>query len=237
MHEDDGRDTEMLWVAVTGITVFIMQVGFLLLEHGTVRRKNSISVMFKNIGDCCLVGVIWWLVGYGFSYGKSTGDFIGTEYFTLSGTSLFQKYRFYQSSAYASTCVTIASGAVTERIRLKAYYLLVVLIAIIIYPVPLHWISRGWLSSIGDNGFIDSAGGGIIHYVGGMIAVTITAILGPRKIADGADAFSAEGYKALKVQDNVFSTLGVIFLFTGWIAFNMGSALDLVGVINSGLFI
>ncbi|CAM9600973.1 unnamed protein product [Discosporangium mesarthrocarpum] len=64
-----------------------MQVGFAMLEVGTVSSKNSKSVLLKNIGDATLGAISWWLVGYGLAYGGNGGGFVGSQGFALKGAN------------------------------------------------------------------------------------------------------------------------------------------------------
>ena len=77
---------DAVWVLVSTCMIFFMQAGFALVECGSVRYKNSTSILLKNLFDACAGCIGWWLVGYGFAYGN-VKNFIGTDsrYFAASG--------------------------------------------------------------------------------------------------------------------------------------------------------
>ena len=65
---------------ISGAFILLMQLGFALLENGLVRPKNSKNILIKNVFDCAISGLVFWLVGFGLAFGlKSEGGFIGTE--------------------------------------------------------------------------------------------------------------------------------------------------------------
>ena len=218
-------EVERYWLMATGIPLGLMQVGFVLFEHGAVRKKNIISILFKNVGDYAISAFVWWGIGYPLAYG--TGNrFFGTSYFFLTGASNFQKAEFIQSCAYVTTCVTIISGAVTERIWLWGYYIIIIIVAGIIYPVATHWIKGdGWLTSLGANGYLDSAGGSQVHFVGGTVAILVAKVLGPRR---HNDVFPP-------IQDHISQLLGTLLLWVSWVAFNIGSSSNSRIIILSGI--
>jgi Amt family ammonium transporter len=67
--------------------IFFMQLGFALVECGSIRFKNANSILIKNLFDACVGCVAWWLLGFGFAFGNVDGGFIGTDgaYFVCSG--------------------------------------------------------------------------------------------------------------------------------------------------------
>lgn len=144
-----------IFVYVVGL---LMQVGFLLLEAGTVRRKNTVNVAAKNLIDLAVVFALYWIVGYGVMFGDSLQGFIGTSHFMIPQFSEIEDgaFFFYQM-VFCATSVTIISGAIAERGSLKGYIAISMLVATLIYPVVGHWVwsSEGWLAQFG---FVDFAG-------------------------------------------------------------------------------
>ena len=61
------------WLLVCAYLVFIMQLGFALLEAGSVRAINTKNIIMQNILDTCISIVMWWLTGYGISQGYYSG--------------------------------------------------------------------------------------------------------------------------------------------------------------------
>ena len=72
---------DTLWVIDCAILVFIMQAGFMCMETGLSRHKNSINVALKNAADFGLAVVIFWLFGFGLMFGKSFNGYFGTDLF------------------------------------------------------------------------------------------------------------------------------------------------------------
>ena len=66
---------DILWVTISAALVFIMQPGFMCLESGITRSKNSINVAIKNITDFGVSVVLFWLVGFGLMFGASSGGY------------------------------------------------------------------------------------------------------------------------------------------------------------------
>merc|ERR550534_3009817 len=96
------------------------------------------------------------------------------------------KYAHYVFQlSFATTAVTIVSGAVAERVKLKSYIIFAVLFTGFVYPFPAHWLwGGGWLSDLGAHDF---AGSSVVHMSGGAAAFAASALLGPRHRIFGAD--------------------------------------------------
>ena len=74
---------DLLWIYLCSGLVFIMQAGFLCLESGLTRRKNSINVAIKNLADFCLTTVVCWVVGFGLMFGATRGGWFGNSGFVM----------------------------------------------------------------------------------------------------------------------------------------------------------
>ena len=72
---------DTLWVIDCAILVFIMQAGFMCMETGLSRYKNSINVALKNAADFGVAVVIFWIFGFGLMFGESYKGIIGTDLF------------------------------------------------------------------------------------------------------------------------------------------------------------
>ena len=59
----------MIWINVSAIMIFQMQVGFTLLECGSIRKKNYKSILLKNILDTCICTFVFWMIGYSMAFG------------------------------------------------------------------------------------------------------------------------------------------------------------------------
>ena len=221
---------DTLWLILCAALVFLMQPGFVCLESGLVRSKNSINVAMKNMLDVCIAGLLFWAVGYGIMFGDSQFGLWGASHFFFGDTALAAGDPAYQYSiflfqlTFCATAVTLISGATAERMHLSAYLWIAVLTATLIYPVVGHWswagvlagTQEGWLNKLG---FVDYAGATVVHSVGGWIALAAIIIIGPRHLRFEHKQFSHSHNIPLAL-------LGTLLLWLGWFGFNGGSLLQ-----------
>ena len=73
--------SELYWLLISSALVFLMQAGFLCLESGRIRSKNSINVAAKNISDFIVSSTLFWLFGFALMFGDSLGGFVGSSGF------------------------------------------------------------------------------------------------------------------------------------------------------------
>ena len=224
---------DILWIVLCTGLVLIMQGGFLCLETGVTRSKNSINVAFKNAMDLVVTVIVFWAVGYGLMFGTSAGGWFGTDRFVLNEmpTAFLTAFFLFQSM-FCATMVTIVSGAVAERMRFIWYMVVSAVLAGLVYPLFGHWAWNGldgepggWLARAG---FVDWAGSTVVHATGGWAALALLIIIGPRlgRFENGVvNEVSGSNYPLV--------SLGVILLWFGWIGFNAGSTLSLVEEIGS----
>jgi len=229
---------DTLWVIDCAILVFIMQAGFMCMETGLSRHKNSINVALKNAADFGVSVVIFWIFGFGIMFGTSYNGFFGTDLFFFKTDKAEYMTYFVFQAMFVATAATIISGAVAERMKFNGYLIMTVLATGIIYPIVGHWAwsssylskydnasrlldaygsvkTTGWLS---DMGFVDFAGSTIVHSVGGWIALAAVIILGPRigKYSDtNKGKFTGSSFP--------LAVLGTLILWFGWFGFNGGS--------------
>jgi Amt family ammonium transporter len=96
---DLQANLDFLWIIVASALVFLMQAGFLCLESGLTRRKNSINVAIKNLADFCLTTIVFWVVGFGLMFGVSWGGWTGLSGFSLDFSKsepLFGAFSFFR---------------------------------------------------------------------------------------------------------------------------------------------
>jgi len=216
------NSVDSLWVVIAGILVMFMQPGFMLVETGFTRSKNSVNIVMKNFMDFSVGAITYWAFGFALAYGGTTiGGFLAYGNFFLEGDSL----TYFFQVVFAATAATIVSGAVAERTKFSAYLMFQPFICGLIYPIVTHWVwsGQGWL---GDLGFIDFAGSGVVHMVGGFAALAAVTVVGPRigKYDDQGSPLPLPG------SSMVAGALGVFILWFGWYGFNVGSALAAVDV-------
>lgn len=214
---------DQVWVIVAAILVMFMQPGFALVEAGFTRAKNAGNIVMKNFMDFSVGALAYWAVGFGLAYGGSTlGGWIGYGEFFFNNPD--RSVEWFFQVVFAATAATIVSGAMAERTKFSAYLLYTPFISGFIYPVITHWVwsGDGWL---GNLGYIDFAGSGVVHLTGGVAALAGVLALGPR-----IGKYDANG-KPIPIPGHslLLGALGVFILWFGWYGFNAGSTLGAVG--------
>src|SRR5215831_2825142 len=177
-----------IWVLVTAFLVFFMQAGFMGLEAGFARSRETVNVLMECVFDTCLCGLLYWSIGFAFQFGAGNG-FIGHQYFFLHGMTAgygttgvaFLAFWLFQF-AFADTASTVTSGAMVGRTGFKGDILYSICVSGFIYPIFGHWVwgPGGWLGNTmgwfhdftgGDVVFRDFAGSTVVHTVGGFLAL------------------------------------------------------------------
>ncbi|KAA8493314.1 Ammonium transporter 1 member 2 [Porphyridium purpureum] len=224
-------DTVFLWVSC--MMVFSMQIGFAMLTAGSVRTKNVKSVLMKNCCDAMVVSLSYYLFGYAFAYGSSANAFIAHSNFALADFDPSQYLFFVFQALFCATAATIVSGSVAERMTFFGYLGYAFLISAFVYPVVSHWIwsGDGWLSALAPGegqparlfgqGVIDFAGCIVVHIVGGFSGLMGSIIVGPR--IGRFDELGKVNY--IPGHSSPLIALGALLLWFGWFGFNCGSAL------------
>ncbi|MBL8328001.1 MAG: ammonium transporter [Rubrivivax sp.] len=217
----------LVWLSVCTALVFFMLAGFALVEGGLMRAKNSVNVIMKIYLGTCFVGVSFWALGHGLTFGASVGGLFGSSGFMPSGMSAKEGVSLLYQLMFATIAVTIVSGALAERMRYSAYLAFALLMSVLIYPIYAHWAwnPNGWLSRLG---FVDLAGGGAIHAVGAWCSLAGILVLGPRlgRFGRNGEVRDIPGHNLPMV------ALGGFILWMGWLGFNGGS---IIGVEKANL--
>jgi len=150
---------------------------------GMVSRKNEANIMVKNAVDVIFGGLGFWMFGFAFTFGNDRGanPFSGYGSFFTDAEEMrmgdvFALYCFQAS--FATTATTIVSGAVAERMNLKAY-IIFAFTNTLTYCFPAHWVwgENGWLKTMG---VVDMGGASPVHLVGGVAGLVATIMLKPR---------------------------------------------------------
>jgi ammonium transporter, Amt family len=219
-----------LWILVAGVLVLLMQGGFILLETGSTRMKNAGHVAGKTIFTVGLCSLIYWAVGYGFSFGTEAaaglnkwmgiGDFLFHPALAAAPGESYPKTIFFIFQlAFVAVSLSIAWGGFAERAKLSSYLIYTILFSSVVYPIIAHWIwGGGWLAAMGAQ---DYAGSTVVHLTGAMGALAATILLKPRIGKYNKDGSSNQ----IAGHNQVFSALAVLLLWVGWFGFNAGSAL------------
>ena len=215
----------MLWILVCSVLVFLMQPGFMCLESGLTRSKNSINVAIKNLADFGISVICFWTFGYALMFGVSQAGWLGMTGFSFNFEEPTPTAFFLFQAMFCSTATTIVSGAVAERMKFEAYAIVTILTSGLIYPVFGHWVwngidvstSSGWLGRLG---FVDFAGSTVVHGIGAWVALAVLLVIGPR-----TGRFSPSGSHTIHGSNIQLSVLGTLLLWVGWLGFNGGSTL------------
>ena len=222
-----------VWVMISALLVFIMGLGFALVESGLTRARNTTNILFKNLVTPAIGVTTYAIIGFNIMYPEDTAwiinKFLGFSGFGLTKindpASFTPAYNpnftyltdFLFQSMFAATAATIVSGAVAERIKLHAYIIFTVIYVALIYPFVGSWVwGGGWLDGMG---FHDLAGSTLVHSVGGWAALAGVIVLGPR-----FGRYAGGKVKAMPGHNLTFATIGVFILWFGWWGFNGGSA-------------
>ena len=218
-----------VWVLVTAFLVFFMQAGFMMLEGGFARTRETSNIMIECIVDTGLCGILFYAFGFAFMFGPGNG-WIGYHYFFLQGVPhtygttgvAFMAFWLFQF-AFADTASTIVSGAMVGRTAFKGDLLYSVAVSGFIYPIFGHWVwgPNGWLATM-DTPFRDFAGSTVVHTIGGVLAICGAIALGPRL----GRKFKRDGGGMPPGHNMTLAALGGVILWFGWYGFNPGSTLS-----------
>ena len=199
--------------------VFFMQAGFAFLGAGLIRAKNTVNYMTKSFLDFCIASLGFWAFGYALMFGGgAAAGFIGLEGFFLG--QFAEKFtdgqlvNWFFQMVFAGTAATIIAGAMAERTKINAYFAYSFIVGALIYPIFGHWAwsDYGWLVGMG---FSDYAGSGVVHMIGGFLALAGAMVVGPRK--GWEQGITIRGHNVPYV------VIGTFILFFGWFGFNINS--------------
>ena len=236
---------DTFYFLVCGALVMWMAAGFSLLESGLVRSKNTVEILTKNIALYAVACIMYLATGYALMY--DGGFFLqGIEAFDLGGVladsaengfdggSVYSPASdFFFQVVFVATAMSIVSGAVAERMRLWSFLLFAVVLTGFIYPMEGSWTWGGkavfGMFTLGDLGFSDFAGSGIVHLAGASAALAGVLLLGARKGKYGKNGQTV----AIPGANLPLATLGTFILWMGWFGFNGGSVLKLADAANA----
>lgn len=234
---------DTFYFLVCGALVMWMAAGFAMLEAGLVRSKNTAEILTKNVTLFAIACTGYLVVGYNIMYGGGLflsgiegGDTLVADALTsmaeredgFGGGSVYSGASdFFFQVVFVATAMSIVSGAVAERMKLWAFMVFAVVMTSFIYPMEGGWTWGGnsvfGMYSLGDIGFSDFAGSGIVHMAGAAAALAGVLLLGARK-----GKYRADGtISPIPGANMPLATLGTFILWMGWFGFNGGSVLKL----------
>ena len=220
------------WMLTSTALVLLMTIpGLVLFYAGMVRKKNVLSTALQSFAVCCLVSVIWVVVGYSLAFTPGSTPWIGSfDRVMLSGLSYLKEtselsvshlaqsipesvFIMFQMT-FAIITPALIVGAFAERMKFTAMLVFMSFWTILVYAPVAHWV---WEPSglLASRGVLDFAGGTVVHINAGAAGLMCAYMLGPRA-----------GYNKVPfIPYNLMYTLvGASLLWVGWFGFNAGSA-------------
>ena len=219
----DGLDTgDTAWVMTsTALVLFMTLPGLSLFYAGLVRSRNVLSVLMQCFTIACLVTLLWLLVGYSLAFGEGNffvgglgkALFAGVGEDAMLGTIPESAFAIFQLT-FAIITPALIVGGFAERMRFSAVLLFTTLWLLLVYAPVCHWVwGGGWLSEMG---FMDFAGGSVVHITCGTAAIVAAMTMGSRR-----------GFpdRMTPPHNMTLTVMGAGMLWVGWFGFNGGSAL------------
>ena len=219
---------DTFYFLICGALVMWMAAGFAMLEAGLVRAKNTTEILTKNVALFAIASIMYMVCGYAIMYDGAiflsgiVGDGVaGAE----EAATYAPSADFFFQVVFVATAMSIVSGAVAERMKLWAFLVFAVVMTGVIYPLEGSWTWGGadvfGLYNLGDLGFSDFAGSGIVHMAGAAAALAGVLLLGARKGKYGPNG----EVHAIPGSNLPLAALGTFILWLGWFGFNGGSVL------------
>lgn len=220
----DELDTgDTAWMLTSTVLVLFMTLpGLALFYAGLVRTKNVLSVLMQCFAIACMASLLWVIVGYTIAFGPDGGAFMGglSKAFlagigedSLSGTYPETVFVMFQMT-FAVITPALIVGGFAERMRFSSMMIFSALWLLLVYAPVTYWVwGGGWLA---ERGFMDFAGGGVVHINAGVAALVAALVIGKRK-----------GFPDTPMPPHnlTMTVTGACMLWVGWFGFNAGSAL------------
>jgi ammonium transporter, Amt family len=215
--------------------------GLALINAGLGRSRSAAHTMIASLCTLSVAAIVYFVCGFavqGFTGQPTHILAVGGEHWDWLGAGpvFFRRFDLDGSPAslaagFSMLCVGLAAlipiGAAAERWRLRAACASTALLAGFTFPLFAHWVwGRGWLAQLGihyglGHGFVDVGGSGCIQVVGGLTALSIVWILGPRRGKYSASKMP----NAIPAHNAVFVILGAMLCWAGWLGLNSAGAI------------
>jgi Amt family ammonium transporter len=234
----DGLDTgDTAWMLTsTALVLFMTLPGLALFYSGLVGNRNVLSVMMQCFAIACAASLLWVIVGYTLTFGEGsllgglTGGLgqmflSGVTTDSLSGTIPETVFVMFQMT-FAIITPALIVGAFAERIRFSAMLLFCMLWLLLVYVPVAHWVwGGGWLA---ERGFMDFAGGAVVHINAGIAALVAALLIGKRR-----------GFPTTQMAPHnlPWTVAGACMLWVGWFGFNAGSAVASNGAAGMAMLV
>ena len=214
---------DVAFMIISTVLVLIMIPGLAFFYGGLVERKNSLTMMFQTFISFGIVTILWIFGGFGLTFGNDIAGIIGNpaQYFGFSGMNNiinaeyssnipFLLFFMYQLM-FAIITAPLMTGAYANRLTVFGWIKILILWMILIYFPVAHWVwGGGFLSKMG---FVDFAGGTVIHITSGFGCLGGVYFLGER---------AEKNHEPFHIG---FVALGASLLLFGWFGFNAGGTL------------
>jgi Amt family ammonium transporter len=233
---DTGNTAWML--TATALVLMMTIPGLALFYGGMVRKKNVLATVMQSFAVCCLITVLWFIVGYSLAFsdgggvnayigGLSKSFFSGITVGTLwaPGTANIPEYVFavFQMT-FAIITPALIAGSFAERMKFSAMLIFMGAWLLLVYAPIAHWVWGGGF--LGGAGVLDFAGGTVVHINAGVAGLMCALVMGKR-----------EGYGTANMAPHnlVYSVIGASLLWVGWFGFNAGSELAADGLAGAAM--
>ncbi len=230
--EVDSGDTAWMLTA-TALVLFMTLPGLALFYGGLVGTKNVLSVLMQCFAIACMASLLWVCIGYSLAFvgdGSVIGGFgklflSGVGIDAVNGTIPETVFVMFQMT-FAIITPALVVGAFAERMRFSSMLLFTALWLLLVYVPVTHWVwGGGWLQNLG---FMDFAGGSVVHVNAGVAAIVAALVMGRR-----------EGFPTTPMPPHnlPITVAGACMLWVGWFGFNAGSALASDGAAGMAMLV
>ncbi len=231
----DSGDTA--WMLTSTALVLLMTIpGLALFYGGMVRKMNVLATVTQSFAICCVVAVLWMVLGYSLAFGNGTayvGDMTrillhgmdmnapfllgagmetGSVQFTIP-ESVFMMFQM----TFAIITPALITGAFVDRMKFSSLLVFTVLWVLIVYAPIAHWVWHP-MGLLWSAGVLDFAGGTVVHINAGVAGLVAALIVGKRT------GYGKGGGHNFAPHNLVLSLIGASLLWVGWFGFNAGSA-------------
>jgi Amt family ammonium transporter len=224
----DTGDTAWMMTS-TALVLMMLVPGLALFYGGMVRRKNVLATIMQSFATCCLVSLLWFILGYSlvFTSGGEMNDWIGgLDRLFLSGMAVGSVSYTIPESVFMTFQMTFAiitpaliAGAFADRMKFSAMLWFMGLWSVVVYAPVAHWVWGGGFLAV--DGTLDFAGGTVVHINAGVAGLVAALVLGKRL---------GYGTENMAPHNLVLSLVGAALLWVGWFGFNAGSAVGSNGI-------
>jgi len=222
--------------------------GVALINTGLGRCRSAAQALLGNLAIIAVTAIVFAVVGatltggagHVFTLAGKPWNWLGTSPYLLGGLGAAQPHSqlalIFEFLAVALAAL-IPWGSGADRLRLTAGCAIAALLAATVFPLLAHWVwAGGWLAQLGTNfslgaGFLDPGGAATVQVLGGVSALAVVWIAGPRK-----GKFPKEGLStALPGHNAVYVLFGCLLALVGWLGWNVAGAVLWLHAPLSGL--